>query len=67
VGDTLRDWGWVQVESIGTNELLKVSRVRLEPGKGRVSDVEGGLKTGEEGGVVDGVKGCTAVQLDDVF
>ena len=33
---------------VDVDELLSVSEVRSEPGKGSASDINGGLKAGEE-------------------
>ena len=47
------------------DELLSVSEVRSEPGKGSAGDVIGGLKVGEEDRVVNSVKGCREVEKDE--
>ena len=44
---------------------LSGCEVWFEPGECNASDAEGGLKVGEENGVVDGVEGCGEVQEDE--
>lgn len=44
---------------------MAVGKVRFEPGEGGASDTEGGLKAGEEDGVIEGVESCTNVQEDE--
>lgn len=62
LGDTLRNWGCIGVGFIDANELVAVGEVRFEPEEGSASDAEGGLKAGEEDGVIDGVEGGTEVE-----
>lgn len=47
------------------NELVSVGEIGSEPGEDGASDAEGGLKTGDENGVVDRVKGSTEVKEDE--
>jgi len=58
------DWGCVGVGFIDADELVAVGEVRFERGEGSASDTEGGLKVGEENGVIDGVEGSAEVKKD---
>ena len=47
------------------NVLLSVGEVGFEPGEGSSGDADGGLKAGDEDGMVDGVKSSTEVEENE--
>lgn len=47
------------------NVLLSVGKIGFKPGEGSAGDSKSGLETGEEYGVVDGVKCSGKVKEDE--
>lgn len=58
----MRDWGCIGVGFIEADELLVVREVCFERREGSASVTKGGLKAGEEDGVIDGVEGRAEVK-----
>ena len=65
-GPSTEPWGtpWETGAVLELDLLTLMNWWRCDLNQGSASDAEGGLKVGEEDGVVDGVKGCTEVEED---
>lgn len=48
---------------VDLDELLSIGEIGCEPGEG--GDVDGGLKAGQEDGMIDCVKRCREVKEDE--